>query len=104
MNIDRKIEQAIGKINYVVRNFKTWVRQGYRQHAFTTFFTVIILLSLSVFIVIAEQFNLILFSLGPRLLGLSPLDTWLIISILIFAVPVYIIIYLLIEFKILEVQ
>jgi uncharacterized paraquat-inducible protein A len=102
MNVD--IDKRIEEIKNNIHNFKLWIQEGYKIHAFTTFFTVIVLFILSLFIIIFEQFNFIQFYVGEALFGLSPLDTWLILSLFVFGLPVYLSIYFLINFKILEIQ
>ncbi len=66
--------------------------------------TAIILICLALFIVIGEQLELITFTLGYRIGGLTPMDSWLIIILLVFAPGIFLSLFMLYRFKIIEVD
>jgi len=66
--------------------------------------TAVSLVILAIFIVIGEQLNFIQFYIGSGLLGLSPMDTWLIIILCIFSPVFFLSYYFLYRMKIVRVE
>lgn len=65
--------------------------------------TFIFLGILSLFIIIGEYLGLIQLYVGNTIMGLNPLDIWLILVICIFGPAIFSSLYLLYKFKILDV-
>ena len=66
--------------------------------------TAIILTCLALFIVMGEQLELITFTLGYRIGSLSPMDSWLIVILSVFAPGIFLSLFMLYRFKIIEVD
>jgi len=85
--------------------FKIKIKRKYAVRFFVLVgLTAFLLIALAIFILIGEQYNLIQFSLGPSLGGLSPLDTWLIIILCIFGPGIFLTLYLTLKLKIIDVD
>lgn len=66
--------------------------------------TAVSLVILALFVILGEQLGLIQFYVGPSLGDLSPLDTWLIIILIVFT-PIFLVSYYsLFRMKILRVE
>jgi len=86
------------------KKYKKKVRKGFRKATFIIGLTAISLLVLAAFILIGERFGIIQFYVGGSLLGLSPMDTWLVIILCVFA-PVFIILFVLLyKMKLLKIK
>jgi len=64
--------------------------------------TGIFLLILCFFLFFGEKLGLIELRVGESILGLSPLDVWLIIILVVFAPAIFITLYLLNQYRLLE--
>jgi len=80
------------------------ISKKFRNIIFIVGLTAVSLVILALLIVLGEQLNLIQFYVGSGIAGLSPLDTWLIIILCIFAPVFFISYYFLFRMKVLRVD
>lgn len=82
---------------------KLKVKKGVKDLFTLIGITSVSLIVLALFIVLGEQFEIIQFYVGDGLLGLSPLDIWLVIVLLIFAPAMFGSYYLLYKLKVVKI-
>lgn len=66
--------------------------------------TALALVLIALFIIWGEQSGLITVALGPGIMGLPPMDSWLIIILCVYAPGIFIAAFLLYRFKLLNLE